>query len=211
MYAVFETGGKQYRASAGDTVTVERLGTEAGQSVTFDRVLLVSNDGQVTVGAPVVEKASVVADVVEHKRGPKLIAFKMKRRKGYRRKIGHRQELTVVKITDIQAGGKSAKAEKTKKADPAEKVKPAKKTAEKSAPKAEEKTAEPKPEKAEKADTPEKAEKAEEKVAEPKPEIVEKAKAKPAEPKPKKVEKADTPEKAEPAEAPPEEPAESKE
>ena len=91
MYAVFETGGKQYRASAGDTVTVEKLDAEAGKPFTFDRVLLVSNDGQVTVGSPLVEKANVVADVVEHKRGPKLIAFKMKRRKGNRRKVGHRR------------------------------------------------------------------------------------------------------------------------
>jgi len=114
MYAVFETGGKQYRASAGDTVTVEKLDAEAGKPVTFDRVLLVSNDGQVTVGSPLVEQVNVVADVVEHKRGPKLIAFKMKRRKGHRCKIGHRQDLTVVKVTDITTGGKAEKAAKKK-------------------------------------------------------------------------------------------------
>lgn len=120
MYAVFETGGKQYRASAGDTVTVEKLDAEAGKPYTFDRVLLVSNDGQVTVGSPLVEKANVVADVVEHKRGPKLIAFKMKRRKGNRRKVGHRQDLTVVKVTDITTDGKAAKAVKktAKKQEP---------------------------------------------------------------------------------------------
>ena len=120
MYAVFETGGKQYRASAGDTVTVEKLDAEAGKPVTFDRVLLVSNDGQVTVGSPLVEQVNVVADVVEHKRGPKLIAFKMKRRKGHRCKIGHRQDLTVVKVTDITTDGKAAKAVKktAKKQEP---------------------------------------------------------------------------------------------
>ena len=120
MYAVFETGGKQYRASAGDTVTVEKLDAEAGKPFTFDRVLLVSNDGQVTVGSPLVEKANVVADVVEHKRGPKLIAFKMKRRKGNRRKVGHRQDLTVVKVTDITTDGQAAKAVKktAKKQEP---------------------------------------------------------------------------------------------
>jgi len=120
MYAVFETGGKQYRASAGDTVTVEKLDAEAGKPYTFDRVLLVSNDGQVTVGSPLVEKANVVADVVEHKRGPKLIAFKMKRRKGNRRKVGHRQDLTVVKVTDITTDDKAAKAVKktAKKQEP---------------------------------------------------------------------------------------------
>ena len=103
MYAVLETGSKQYRVNSGDTLEIERLEVEAGQSVTFDRVLLVNNEGNVSVGAPTVAGASVVADVVEHKRGPKLVAFKMNRRKGYHRKVGHRQELTVVKINEIKA------------------------------------------------------------------------------------------------------------
>ncbi len=102
MYAVLETGSKQYRVSSGDTLEVERLAVEAGQPVTFDRVLLVSNDGNVTVGSPTVANASVVADVVEHIRGEKKVAFKLKRRKGYRKTIGHRQELTVVKIKEIK-------------------------------------------------------------------------------------------------------------
>jgi large subunit ribosomal protein L21 len=102
MYAVLETGSKQYRVTAGDVLEVERLDGEAGKSLTFDRVLLVSNDGQVTLGAPTVANASVVADVVEHIRGPKKIAFKMKRRKGYHRTVGHRQELTRIKITEIK-------------------------------------------------------------------------------------------------------------
>jgi large subunit ribosomal protein L21 len=103
MYAVLETGSKQYRVAAGDTLEIERLDVEAGQAVTFDKVLLVNNDGKVAVGTPTVALASVVADVVSHIRGPKLIAFKMKRRKGYHRKVGHRQELTVVKIKEIKA------------------------------------------------------------------------------------------------------------
>jgi len=103
MYAVLETGSKQYRVTAGDTLEIERLDVEAGKPVTFDRVLLVSKDGQVSVGAPTVAQATVVADVVEHIRGEKLIAFKMKRRKGYHRTVGHRQELTVVKIKEINA------------------------------------------------------------------------------------------------------------
>jgi large subunit ribosomal protein L21 len=103
MYAVLETGGKQYRVKAGDTIEIERVAAEAGQSFTFDRVLLVNNDGQVKIGAPTVAQASVVADVVEHRRGPKTVAFKMKRRKGYHKTIGHRQELTVVKIKEIKA------------------------------------------------------------------------------------------------------------
>jgi large subunit ribosomal protein L21 len=102
MYAVLETGSKQYRVAAGDTLEIERLDIEAGKPVTFDRVLLVNNDGKLTVGSPTVAAASVTADVVEHKRGEKKIAFKMKRRKGYHRTVGHRQELTVVKIKDIK-------------------------------------------------------------------------------------------------------------
>jgi len=103
MYAVLETGSKQYRVAAGDRLEVERLPIEAGQPVTFDRVLLISNDGKVTIGSPTVTSASVVADVVEHIRGEKKIAFKMKRRKGYHKTIGHRQELTVVRIKEIKA------------------------------------------------------------------------------------------------------------
>ena len=103
MYAVLETGGKQYRVTPGDTLEIERLAVEAGQPFTFDRVLLLNNDGKVTIGSPTVAQASVVADVVEHKRGPKVIAFKMKRRKGYHKTIGHRQELTVVKVKEIKA------------------------------------------------------------------------------------------------------------
>ncbi len=103
MYAVIETGGKQYRVTAGDTLEIERLAVEAGQTCTFDRVLLVSRDGKVAFGSPTVASATVVADVVAHKRGVKKIAFKMKRRKGYHKTIGHRQELTVVKVTEIKA------------------------------------------------------------------------------------------------------------
>jgi len=101
MYAVLETGGKQYRVAQGDTLEIERLEVEAGQPFTFDRVLLVNNDGQVAVGAPTVAGAKVAADVVEHIRGDKKVIIKMKRRKGYHKKQGHRQELTVVKITEI--------------------------------------------------------------------------------------------------------------
>ncbi len=103
MYAVVETGSKQYRVAAGDTIEIERLAVDAGSPVTFDRVLLVNNEGKIAVGNPTVPQATVVADVVEHIRGPKLVAFKMRRRKGYHRKVGHRQELTVVKIKEIKA------------------------------------------------------------------------------------------------------------
>jgi large subunit ribosomal protein L21 len=103
MYAVLETGSKQYRVSTGDTLQIERLEVEAGKPVTFDRVLLVNNEGKVTIGAPTVTGATVVANVVEHIRGDKTLTFKMKRRKGYHKTIGHRQELTVVKVTAINA------------------------------------------------------------------------------------------------------------
>jgi len=103
MYAVLETGSKQYRVSAGDTLEVERLPVEAGKPVTLDRVLLVNQDGKLSVGSPTVANASVVADVVEHIRGEKKLTFKMKRRKGYHKSIGHRQELTVLKIKEIKA------------------------------------------------------------------------------------------------------------
>lgn len=102
MYAVLETGGKQYRVSQGETIEVERLEAGVGEPVTFDRVLLVNADGQVRVGSPVLEGARVLADVVEHKRGEKEIIWKMKRRKGYHKKQGHRQELTVVQVKEIQ-------------------------------------------------------------------------------------------------------------
>jgi len=103
MYAVLETGSKQYRVTAGDTLQIERLETEAGKPFTFDRVLLVSNEGKISVGAPHVTGATVTADVVKHIRGEKKLTFKMKRRKGYHKSIGHRQELTVVKITAINS------------------------------------------------------------------------------------------------------------
>ena len=104
-YCIIESGSKQYRVSAGDTLEVDRLGIEPGQPVTFERVFLVSNEGKLSVGSPTVAHASVLADVVEHIRGEKKIAFKMKRRKGYHKTIGHRQELTVVKIKEIKIEG----------------------------------------------------------------------------------------------------------
>lgn len=105
MYAVLETGSKQYRVSIGDAIEVERLPVEKDQPVTFDRVLLVSKDGQIAVGRPIVEGAKVTADVVGQKRGKKLVVWKLKRRKGYRRKAGHRQYLTVVRVKEISIGG----------------------------------------------------------------------------------------------------------
>ncbi len=103
MYAVIETGSKQSRVAPGDTVEVELLDAKAGDTVTLNRVLLVANGDKISVGTPTVDKAAVVADVVETKRGPKKVAFKMRRREGYHETIGHRQELLVLKIKEINA------------------------------------------------------------------------------------------------------------
>lgn len=101
MYAVIKTGGKQYRVAADDVLTIERLEGDAGAKIEFGDVLLVGSGDSVKVGTPVVDGAKVVAEVVEQTRGPKLIAFKKRRRKSSRRKRGHRQDLTKVKITEI--------------------------------------------------------------------------------------------------------------
>ena len=102
-YAVFETGGKQYKVAAGNVFDVELLDAEAGATVKFDRVLAASDGEKLTVGTPLLENAVVEAEVLEHHRGKKVVAFKKKRRKGYHRKIGHRQELSKIKITGISA------------------------------------------------------------------------------------------------------------
>ncbi|HEU5393773.1 MAG TPA: 50S ribosomal protein L21 [Candidatus Methylomirabilis sp.] len=104
MYAVLETGGKQYRVSPGDLLTVERLGGEPGSPVRFERVLLVAEEDRVTVGTPTVPGASVAGEVVRQGRARKIIVFKFKRRKKYRRTQGHRQAQTIVRITEISKG-----------------------------------------------------------------------------------------------------------
>ncbi len=102
MYAVIATGGKQYKVSEGDVIRVEKLGVEAGQTYTFDQVLLVSGD-DVKIGAPTVAGATVEADVINNVKGKKVIVYKYKRKTGYHKKNGHRQQLTAVKITKINA------------------------------------------------------------------------------------------------------------
>ena len=107
MYAVIETGGKQYRVSPGQTIEVELLPAEPGSKVTLDRVLLVATDGQTLVGQPTVAGAKVVGTIAREGRGEKIIVFKYKSKKRYRRTKGHRQDYTYLTITDIQADGKS--------------------------------------------------------------------------------------------------------
>lgn len=120
MFAVIKTGGKQYKVAKDDVIKVERLAGEAGDSIQLDQVLAITgDDGALTVGAPVVEGAVVSATVLEQARADKIVVFKKKRRQNYRRKAGHRQDLTVLRITDIVAKGakkaapKKAAAEKT--------------------------------------------------------------------------------------------------
>lgn len=101
MFAVIKTGGKQYRVQENTILRVEKLEVEAGQKVTFDEVLMVSNKGKISLGTPMVEGASVVGEVMDQMRDRKVIIFKKKRRHNYRRKKGHRQHLTVVRIEKI--------------------------------------------------------------------------------------------------------------
>jgi large subunit ribosomal protein L21 len=103
MFAVIKTGGKQYRVAPEDVLQIEKLEAEAGATVTFDTVLLVSAESGTTVGTPTVAGATVSAEVVEQTRGPKVISFKKRRRQNSKRKRGHRQDLTIVKITGISA------------------------------------------------------------------------------------------------------------
>jgi large subunit ribosomal protein L21 len=100
-YAVVGTGGKQYLVKAGDTLKVELLEGEAGSTVTLDQVFALSDGKDLKVGTPLVKGAKVSAQIVEHTKAPKVVAFKKKRRKGYNRKVGHRQPLTVLRVASI--------------------------------------------------------------------------------------------------------------
>lgn len=134
MYAVVDNGGKQYRVEPGRTLVIDRLDAEAGATVTFDRVLLVGDEDGVTVGTPTVSGASVRGTVLEHGRGPKIIVFRFRPKAHYRRRTGHRSELTRVRIDEIATAATAAKA--ASKAAPAAKVAATRKTAAKTAPKA---------------------------------------------------------------------------
>lgn len=105
MYAIIETGGKQQKAVPGESLRVERLEAEVGDTIQFDKVMLVSRDGDVSLGKPYVDGASVLATVTAQDRAPKIIVFKKKRRKGYRRTRGHRQSYTAVRVESIEAKG----------------------------------------------------------------------------------------------------------
>ncbi|PIW28510.1 MAG: 50S ribosomal protein L21 [Rhodospirillales bacterium CG15_BIG_FIL_POST_REV_8_21_14_020_66_15] len=154
MYAVIKTGGKQYRVTAGDVITVEKLLGEPGETIEVGQVMMLGEEGKApTLGAPVVEKAAVFAEVLEQQKGDKVLVFKKKRRQNYRRLKGHRQFETVLRIVDVSAtGAKPAaakkaekKAEAEPKADAKAEAKPAKKPAAKKESKAEAKPAAKKP------------------------------------------------------------------
>ncbi len=121
MYAVVKTGGKQYRVAKDDIFRVEKLAGEDGENLVLDEVLMVGDGDNVTVGAPLVDGASVSVEILEQMRDKKITIFKKRRRQNYRRKKGHRQYLTVLKVTDILTGGAKPKAAKkaVKKAEPA--------------------------------------------------------------------------------------------
>ena len=144
MYAVIRTGGKQYRVAPEDVIVVEKIQGDEGAIVQFAEVLMVGGDGAPKIGAPTLSGASVAAEVVTQGRGEKILVFKKKRRKNYRRKAGHRQELTTVRITEILTDGKKpskakaaakpkAEAKPKTEAKPAAKKPPAKKAEEKPA------------------------------------------------------------------------------
>ena len=107
MFAVIRTGGKQYRVAKDDVISVEKLVAEPGAAVEFSEVLMIGEGAEVTTGTPLIEGASVSATVVEQTRAPKIIVFKKKRRHNYRRKKGHRQHQTVLRITEIRSAGGS--------------------------------------------------------------------------------------------------------
>lgn len=139
MFAVIKTGGKQYRVQVGDVLQVEKLNQEKGKKVNFDKVLLIGDDGEPLIGTPYVQDAVVKAEVVENFKDKKIIVFKKKRRKQYKKKVGHRQEQTKIRIEEIipsiKAVPKKKPAEIKKK--PEEKITPKKATPKKETPKAE--------------------------------------------------------------------------
>lgn len=102
MYAVVKTGGKQYRVAQGDTVEVELLTGEVGEQVSLEPVLFIGGNGEIKIGTPTLTEAKVTAEIVEHPLAKKIIVFKKKRRKSYKKKQGHRQKLTRLKILEIQ-------------------------------------------------------------------------------------------------------------
>jgi large subunit ribosomal protein L21 len=129
MFAVIKTGGKQYRVAQDDEIVVEKLEGEAGDTLVFGEVLMIGDGGKVDMGAPLISGAQVVGEVVEQRRGAKIIIFKKRPRNTYRRKKGHRQHETVIRITEILAKGGAIAKKSEKKAAPKAEAKAAPKAA----------------------------------------------------------------------------------
>ena len=140
MYAIVEIAGQQFKVQKDQKIFVHRLDAEEGKKISFDKVLLVDNDGKVTLGAPAIEGATVSAKVEEHVKGDKVIVFRKKRRKGYKKKNGHRQSFTAITISDIKVGGAKPAAAKKAEApkEEAPKAEAKKAPAKKAAPKKDE-------------------------------------------------------------------------
>ena len=119
MFAVIKTGGKQYKVAPNDVLRIEKIAGEPGDTVELGSVLMVGGEDGLTIGAPLVEGAAVAAEVIEQGRADKIVVFKKKRRKNYRRRNGHRQHQTVLRITEILTGGKKPSQAKAAKAEPA--------------------------------------------------------------------------------------------
>ncbi len=103
MYAIVEIAGQQFKVQKDQKIFVHRLASDLGSKIEFDRVLLIDNDGKINIGAPAIDGAKITAEVIDHVKGDKVIVFKKKRRKGYKKKNGHRQQFTAITITDIKA------------------------------------------------------------------------------------------------------------
>jgi large subunit ribosomal protein L21 len=118
MYAIVEIAGQQFKVEAGKKIFVHRLEAEEGKKIEFNQVLLIEDDGKITIGEPIIEGALVEGEIVDHVRGDKVIVFKKKRKKGYRVKNGHRQDFTQVEIISINGKGSARKAAPKKEVEP---------------------------------------------------------------------------------------------
>ncbi len=136
MFAVIKTGGKQYRVAADQEIVIEKLEGEAGDTLVFGEVLMIGDGDKINMGAPLISGAQVVGEVVEQTRGAKVITFKKKPRNTYRRKLGHRQSQTVIKITEILAKGGAVAKKSERKPEPKAEAKTPAKKAKAAAPKA---------------------------------------------------------------------------
>jgi large subunit ribosomal protein L21 len=137
LYALVRSGGRQYRVQPGETFKVDKLAAELESSLVLDQVLMVSDDGDVTIGSPVIDGANIACTVVRHERGPKVRVFRFKAKKGYRKRSGQRRDLTVLHVDEVSIGGKTiAKAEAAAKPAAKSKAKAAAKPKAKAAAKA---------------------------------------------------------------------------